>query len=114
MHLHRSWGLVFAVVVVTSSLGAAPQKAIAPPLQITENEIRELLADAWVVDGKRGFFIDGAHSTRRPAFSLYDTHWQLQLARKSGRDSGVKTTSMQVWLASALDGKMRPSGLPAV
>jgi hypothetical protein len=97
-------------LVLVLALGVA-----AAPAMISDQKAARLLDDAWVSDGHRGFFIDGAGSARTPAFSLYETLWQLRLARRAGRDSdGVKPAQVQVWIGGALDGNLTASHLPSI
>lgn len=82
---------------------------------ISAAEVRTLLLDSWVTDGRRGFFVDGAHSTANPPFSLYDTLWQLRLCQRCGQGTaGLSPASVQAWIGGALDGRMDSSGLPAI
>jgi hypothetical protein len=82
---------------------------------IAADEVRALLLDSWVTDGRRGFFVDGAHSAANPPFSLYDTLWQLRLGQHAGQGSaGLSPASVQAWIGGALDGRLDGSGLPAI
>jgi hypothetical protein len=59
--------------------------------------------------------VDVARAATDPAFSLYETYWQLRLAARCGRGSGgVRAASVQAWLGPALDGQLDASGLPPV
>jgi hypothetical protein len=97
------------------STEAYPRDDWGPPPMITADEIRALLFDSWITDGRRGFFVDGAHSTTSPPFSLYDTLWQLRLGQYAGQDTaGLSPVSVQAWISGALDGRLDGSGLPAI
>ena len=87
---------------------AAPAPATAHRLDPAD--LAALLRDSWVSDGTRGFFIDGAHGTASPAFSLYDTYWQLRL----GGGNGVSAAAVAGWLNGDLDAGTNTSGLPAI
>lgn len=59
--------------------------------------------------------MDVARAVTDPAFSLYETYWQLRLAARCGRGSdGVRVACVQAWLGPALDGRLDASGLPPI
>jgi hypothetical protein len=102
-----------AAAVGCSSSSSSPVPR--PPFAISTAQARSLLLDSWVSDGTRGFFVDGALSPSQPAFSLYDTRWELMLAGRSGRGTaGLSRSSVAGWIGGALDGRMGASGLPVI
>ncbi|MEV4138411.1 hypothetical protein AB0J72_40355 [Dactylosporangium sp. NPDC049742] len=95
-----------------SRLSAAlPERPAAPAVA----EVRAQLADSWVTDGRRGYFVDDAWSDARSPFSLYDTYWQLRLARSDHPDAAVlDRAAVARWLPAALRGTHDGGSLPAM
>ncbi|MFD5586079.1 hypothetical protein ACFWII_20015 [Streptomyces sp. NPDC127063] len=110
----------FAAACGPSGAGDTPRpggppaaQAVAPAVRV---DARELLRDAWVTDGRRGYFVDGADSAAASPFSLYETAWRLRLAARSGQDPHrlVDAGRLRRWTAAAERGRLDGSGLPAV
>ncbi|MZD06258.1 hypothetical protein GTW43_14320, partial [Streptomyces sp. SID5785] len=76
----------------------------------------DLLRDAWVSDGRRGWFVDPAGTGDASPFSLYETAWRLRLAALDGGadDTGLRPDRMRRWLEPAERGRLDSSGLPPV
>ncbi|MEV0127921.1 hypothetical protein AB0H83_05565 [Dactylosporangium sp. NPDC050688] len=75
-------------------------------------QVRALLADSWVSDGRRGYFVDGAWSAARSPFSLYDTYWRLRLEPAAA--TTLDRDAVARWLPGALQGRQGTSPLPAM
>ncbi|MER5915151.1 hypothetical protein ABT124_33010 [Streptomyces sp. NPDC001982] len=111
-----SWTTLAALAAACGPAGAdsAPEPgAAAPAVRV---DARELLRDAWVTDGRRGWFVEGADSAAASPFSLYETAWRLRLAARSGHDPRALADPdrLRGWMRAAERGRLGSSGLPAV
>jgi hypothetical protein len=114
----RFLSVVAAAALATTLAGgcgrAAPRRPAAVAT-ITPDQVRASLTDSWVSDGRRGYFVDNAHSAAHPPFDLYQTYWRLRLAQWSGHaGDGVSAGAVQAWTGGALTGDLAVSGLPAI
>lgn len=108
------WTALTAVAAACGPAGTPGPDAVTPAA--VRVDARQLLRDAWVTDGRRGYFVDGADSATATPFSLYETAWRLRLAARSGQDPRrlVDPDRMRRWLTAAEVGRLYSSGLPAV
>ncbi|MBO4258879.1 hypothetical protein [Streptomyces griseorubiginosus] len=108
------WTALSAVAAACGPAGTPGPDAVTPAA--VRVDARQLLRDAWVTDGRRGYFVDGADSATATPFSLYETAWRLRLAARSGQDPRrlVDPDRMRRWLTTAEQGRLDSSGLPAV
>jgi hypothetical protein len=97
---HALAAVLAAAALVLDACAGAPTDPVTPP---STDTVRALLADSWVGDGNRGFFVDASSPS---AFSLYDTEWNLHLAERTGRgDAGLNAEAVARWLQPALAGE---------
>jgi hypothetical protein len=109
-----SWTALAAVAAACGPAGT-PEPGAATPAAVRV-DARQLLRDAWVTDGRRGYFVDGADSATATPFSLYETAWRLRLAARSGQDPRrlVDPGRLRPWVTAAEQGRLDSSGLPAI
>lgn len=99
--------MLAAILIATMACAPTESREPAGALVQDDARLRDLLADSWMSDGRRGFFIEDAWSPARSPFSLYDTHWNLRLAEfDPGRAAGLDPARVSPWLAAAQDGRL--------
>jgi hypothetical protein len=104
--------LVAAVAMTACDASRDPRPAVEHTDPPSRETMVATLADAWVSDGQRGYFVDGAARWHSGAISLYRTRWNLRLAAASAPDVRLNGARVAAWLDPAFDGAASPTGLP--
>jgi hypothetical protein len=104
--------LVTAVAMTACGASRDPRPAVEHSGPPSRETMVATLADAWVSDGQRGYFVDGAPRWHSGAMSLYRTRWNLRLAGASALDVRLDSARVAEWLDPAFDEATSPTGLP--
>ncbi|MEV4517929.1 hypothetical protein AB0K00_54350 [Dactylosporangium sp. NPDC049525] len=124
-HVRRALAALLTVTVLAACqsgqrppAGASATPAVTPAANPAPGtapdvgQVRTLLADSWVSDGRHGYFVDDAWSATRSPFSLYDTYWRLRLEQPGG--TVLDRDAVARWLPGPLQGRQSTSPLPAM